>query len=566
MQRKKVYKKNLDGLKHWCNDVVSGKIIANKYRVKAIKRFLRDLSSANYDFKESSAAFVVQFIELTFTHIKGPARGKPFELEMWEIFICYNIAGFYRKGTSERRFKEAFIFLPRKNSKTFFASALAWALAFLDRKSFSNVYIVATKLDRALEAFNNIRDNIIKLEEESNFKIIDNNAEHSISRKFQDGEMRIQALAADSKRADGLNGNIFILDEIHAYKSANDYFVYKQAMKAYVNKLLIGITSAGRNPNSFCFERLKYCKRILDEEIEDEEYFIFICEADNQDDFTNPIEHEKANPNYGITIRESDILNESLQALNDPSARNEFLNESLNIYTAGLKTYFNLSEVVKSDAAYEWSFEELAKLPIIWYGGADLSKRDDLTGACIYGKYQGVDIVISRAFIPAITAHEKAERDNIPFFWWEKQGWLTLCNDEIVEYEEVVRWFISLREKGFNIRLIGYDQRYSYEFVLKMKKAGFRMRNQLQRYVEKTESFRAIEAAIKGGKFYYLHNKAFEYCIMNVKAIEDSDDFIRFEKVMPNMRIDLFDAAVIADKQLLLDTRKGEKLREWIDS
>lgn len=53
---------------------------------------------------------------------------------------------------------------------------------------------------------------------------------------------------------------------------------------------------------------------------------------------------------------------------------------------------------------------------------------------------------------------------------------------------------------------------------------------------------------------------------MNVKAIEDSDDFVRFEKVMPEMRIDLFDAAVIADKQLLVDTRKAGKVKEWFDS
>lgn len=567
MQRVIVYEKNLKGLKSWCRAIISGKIVANKYRVKAVKRFLNDLKNSKWEFKESKAAFVVQFIESTFVHIKGPARGQPFVLEMWEFFICYNLVGFYIKGTDERRFKEAFIFLPRKNSKTFFASALAWALAFLDRKSYSNVNIVAQKLKRALEAFDNIRDNIENLGEDENFRIADNNAEHSISRKFEDGgELKIEALAADSKRADGINGNIFILDEIHAYKSENDYLVYKQAMKAYINKLLIGITSAGKNPNSFCFRRLKYCKKVLDEKVQDDEYFIFICEADNPEDFTNPIEHEKANPNYGVTIRPSDILNESLQALNDPDTRNEFLNKSLNVYTNATNTYFSLAKVTASDNKYNYTLEELAKLPIVWYAGADLSKRFDLTGACIYGKYNDVHIVISHAFIPVTTAKEKAEADSIPFFWWKDQGWLTLCNNEIVEYEDVVEWFISIRQMGFKIKLVGYDQRYSYEFVLKMKKAGFKMRNQLQRYVEKTEAFRSIENAIASENFYYLHNAAFEYCIMNVKAIEDSDDFVRFEKVLPTMRIDLFDAAVIANKQMLVDTRKGDKVKEWFDN
>lgn len=547
----------------WAKKVVSGKIVANKMRVLACQRFLDDLKNPKWDFKIENAEFVINIIEKTFIHIKGPKRGQPFLLEPWEKFICYNVAGFYIKGTNERRFKEAFIFLPRKNSKTFFASALAWALALLDRVEYSIVYIVATKLDRAKEAFENIRKTIVYLGAEDDFHILNNNAEHSISREFPDGELKIQALAADSERADGLNGNIFILDEIHAYKSENDYYVYKQAAKAYDNKLIIGITTAGKNINSFCYKRLTYCKKILIGQVVDDEYFVFICEADNPNDYTNPIEHEKANPNYGVTIKPNDILNESLQAQNDPSGRDEFLRKSLNVYTTSSKSYFNIFKVQESDEKYNWSLEELAKLPISWYGGADLSKVHDLSGAVIHGRYKGVDICISHAFIPVTTATLKAEKDNIPFFWWKDQGWLTMCNGEVIDYEDVVKWFLEMRKLGFKIKLVGYDQRYSREFVLKMKAAGFKMRNQLQRYVEKTEAFREIEKQVTNGKYYYLHNKAHEYCISNVKAIEDSDDFIRFEKIMPTQRIDLFDADVIAVKQMLICGAKAEKINEW---
>ena len=91
------------------------------------------------------------------------------------------------------------------------------------------------------------------------------------------------------------------------------------------------------------------------------------------------------------------------------------------------------------------------------------------------------------------------------------------------------------------------------------------MRDQMQRYVEKTEAFREIEKKIKLQRFYYLGSKAYEYCIGNVKAIEDSDDFVRFEKVQPTLRIDLFDADVIATKQMLLDIEKSQKARQWLD-
>lgn len=556
-------------VKKYARDIVSGEIIANEDRVLAAKRFLKDLDNTAYEMRTRDADFVIKIIEATFVHIKGPARGKAFLLEPWEKFICYNVAGFYIAGTEERRFKEAFIFLPRKNSKTFFASALAWALSLLERQYFSVLYIIATKLDRAMEAFENIRENIEYMGESKNFKILNNNAEHSISRTFYDenenksGALRIQALAADAKRADGLNANIIILDEMHAYKNANEYYVYKQAMKAYVNKLLIGITTAGSDMNSFCYQRLQYCKEVMRGTKVDEEYFIFICQADNPDDYTNPVEHEKANPNYGVTIREKDILNEALQAQNDPTGRDEFLNKSLNIYTNALNTYFDIFQAQESDKQFSWMLEELAHLPIKWYGGADLSKMYDLTGTALHGRYKNTDICISHGFMPVTAAHLKAEEDQIPFFWWEEQDWLTLCNSDVIEYEDVLKWFLQMRKIGFDIKWVGYDRRYSREFVLKMKKSGFKMRDQSQRYVEKTEAFREIEKKLKKGEFYYLHNKAFEYCLSNVKAIEDSDEFVRFEKVQPTYRIDLFDADVIACKQMLIDLEKSQKQGKW---
>ena len=220
--------------------------------------------------------------------------------------------------------------------------------------------------------------------------------------------------------------------------------------------------------------------------------------------------------------------------------------------------------VRKSDEGYNWTLEELAKLPINWYGGADLSKMHDLTGTALHGRYNDVDITITHGFIPVTVAYQKAEEDNIPFFWWEEQGWLTLCNSAVIDYEEPVKWFLQMKKMGFKIKWIGYDSRYSREFILKMRKAGFKIRNQTQRYVEKTEAFREIEQKYIAQKFYYCHNKAYEYCVENVHAIEDSDDFVRYEKVMPTQRIDLFDADVIAAKQMLIDIEKANKASNWV--
>jgi phage terminase large subunit-like protein len=576
--------KNFNVVLTYAKDVISGKRVACKELKQACQRFLNDLNDDRYELVNKDAEFCIQIIEKTFVHIKGTAKGEPYLLEDWQKFIIYNVAGIYLKGTKERKYKEAFIFLPRKNSKTFFASALAWALSLLERNYYSVLYIIATKLDRALEAFYNILENLEAMGEKKNFRILDNNSEHSISRSFynsdgkKSGAIKIQALASDAKKADGLNGNIFVLDEIHAYKSANDYFVYKQAMKAYVNKLLIGITTAGSNMNSFCYQRLQYCQKVLNKEVEDEQYFIFITKADDPDDYTNPIEHEKANPNYGVTIRPQDIEAEAMQAQNDPSARGEFLNKSLNIYTNTMSAYFDIGEVQYSDEmAYKElqaklkldnkpiPLETLAKLPNVqWFGGADLSKMFDLTGACIYGRYEDIDITITHGFIPVTQAKAKAEEDNIPFFWWEEKKWLTMTNSELVDYEEVVKWFKNMRDNvGFKIKAVAFDKYNSRDFVRSMEKQRFKMEEAGQQFWKKSEAFREIERKIKAKQFTFLSNKAFEYCISNVKANEDAEERVRFEKVAENFRIDLFDATVVAVKQAIITRDKNKKINTW---
>ena len=567
----------------YAKDVVSGKKIACKELKQSAQRFLDDLKDDRYEIKYKDAEFCIGIIEKTFVHVKGTAKGKPYILEDWQKFIVYNVSAIYLAGTNERKYKEAFIFLPRKNSKTFFASALAWALSLLERKYYSVVYIIATKLDRALESFYNILENLEIMGERQNFRVLDNNSEHSINRSFknEDGEtigaIKIQALASDSKKADGLNANFFILDEIHAYKNANEYFVYKQAQKSYINKLLIGITTAGSNMNSFCYQRLQYCQKVLNQEVEDEQYFIFITKADDPEDYTNPIEHEKANPNYNVTIRAQDILAESLQAQNDPSARGEFLNKSLNIYTNTMSAYFDIGEIQVSNEEAELELkrklninenesiplETLAKLNVTWFGGADLSKMFDLTGTCIYGRYEGIDITITHGFIPITQAKAKADEDNIPFFWWKDKGWLTMTNSDLVDYEEVVKWFVDMRTKGFKIKSVAFDKYNSREFVRSMEKQKFKMEEAGQQFWKKSEAFREIERKIKAKEFTYLSSKAFEYCISNVKATEDAEERVRFEKVGENFRIDLFDATVVAVKQAIISRDKNKKINTW---
>ena len=601
---------NLERVLKYANRTAYDQGVQELQRLGA-QRFLNDLESGRWDFKTFLPEFCISLMTGLFCFAQGerldgtPMRGKPFELMDWHLFVTYNVCGFFLKGTNIRRFTECDIFAPRKTVKTTFSEALQTALVMYYRKSGAKAKTVAGSRKQGLEGFDWLKYNFLKLGlvEKNNppgkLRMLDSSMGNSFEGDFWDGHIELETLAFKPELFDSFNCAFVHLDELELYKNAIPYTRLRDGMKAMTNKLLIASFTAGDNPVGFAAQHRDYMEKILRGAITGppaDRTFVFLAQAptepDGSVDFTNPDVHRACNPAYGITIRPEDMIAAAQQAEHNPMLRKEFFTRSLNLFVGSYKAWFDLSEFRQSDEHWGWTQTELIKLVKNWYGGADLSKLHDLTAACIVGEVPQKDaaewikarrserkptgeeenpewaptedvlVILPHCWFPAPMAAEKADQDQIPLFGWRDDGWLDMPETASMDPTEPVKQFNAWRERGYNIKQVGHDRKFGRTYFAAMRKAHFKIKDQPQYYMQKSEGFRHIEHKAKIGCLYYLHAEPFEYCISNVKATEKVDDAIQYEKIEEHARIDVFDAAVFATIRMLIDTERSSA-GEW---
>lgn len=592
---------HLEQVLRYARDVADDPGIEELQRL-GCRRFLDDLDSGRWDFRPALPEFCLEIMTGLFSFAQGermdgtPLRGEPLELMPWHVYATYAICGFYEKGTELRRFTEADIFAPRKTVKTIWAEALQTSMALWYRKSGVKAKTVAGSLKQGLEGFDWLVYNFKRLglvadnNPPGKLRLLDSSLGHSIEGEIWNGFIDLETLAFKPELFDSFNAQFVHLDELELYKNAIPYTRLRDGSKAFSNKLILCTFTAG-DGTGFAATHRDYMERILRKTITGpaaDRTFVLLAQApelpDGSIDFLNPATHRACNPAYGITIRPADMIAAAEQAEHNPSLRKEFFTRSLNRFVSSYKAWFDIEEFRRSDSRYSWTLAELARLVKAWFGGADLSKLHDLTAAALAGEIpqkvaaewlrkqgsewtppEDVLVLIPHCWFPIVTAAEKADKDQIPLFGWRDDGWLTMPETPSMDPTEPVSQFLAWKAQGFNIRRVGHDRKFARPYFTAMRKAGFRIQDQPQLYLQKSEGFRFIEHKAKVGCLYYLHAEPFEYCVQNVRAVEKVDDAIQYEKINENSRIDVFDASVFATVRLLIDTDRSSANSGWFD-
>lgn len=526
---------------------------AGRYHRLACARHLRDLEqsaagTSPYVFRRALAERAFRLFRL-FRHYKGSEWvGRPVALEAWQQFVVGSIMGWVSRDTGLRRFRNAFVELPRGNGKSTLAGGMLVMFAFFLKESGAEAYSVATKKDQAKISFQAGRQMVLRAPALRKHVTIGKYNLHSEST-----ESKMEALGADADTLDGLRPYIVVVDEVHKLPSADLVDVMESGMGTRPDPLLFEITTAGRDDQSVYGQHHLLSTRVLDGTVPLPEWFAFIAAADDDDDWTLEATWRKANPNFGVSVKAEFLWKELRKALANPAEQPKFRLLYLGQKAQQLHGYFSVRDwaacpETPSDA-------ELAGVPC-WIG-LDLSSSIDVTAAVLLWQLPDQEWAIRPVFwLPSDSLDERGHRDRLPYVRWSTETLpgqsspiLRLTDGNVIDFPQIRREVTALVER-WKVRLVCADPWQMRELGPALEAARVPVLLVPQTYPLLSQPMKALQGKILQRKIRHDRNPLMSVMLANVVPRSDEKENVLPSKKRSRGRIDGVSALLNAVSQL----------------
>lgn len=553
--------------------VVSGKKIAGRKEFLACKRHLDDLKRKKFDYKfdVEEAEFAIDFANTLVMK-----NGEPLKTRGFQEFIIGSLHGWRKKRTKERRFREAYIQVGRRNGKSFLSGMQATFFStYLGLKD--RIFCAATKQDQANIVWDDVRNFI---ESDSDLTELYKVKEHDRTIKSLITDTVIKSLGRDTKSMDGFGNILSICDELHAHPNNQMYKLLLDGQADVDNALTLAITTAGFNLNSFCYEHYQFCERILEGLIEKESLFIFICEMDKEDDIWDWKNWLKANPyflyNEDGTPNDTKIARYSEKAIDAREKGGDdltnFLTKQLNMWvTAKGGQYIDLAKFKECES--DLTLEDMRGRRA--YLGFDLSKGGDLTSIALVFPLEDDKIYIySHSFMPELRLEEHEKTDDVPYRIWVRERLLTLTTGAFgikTDYKFIISHLKEILER-YEIEIVecGYDAHNAGSFLADLDFLGcdlIEVKQSAKSLNDATVDFALSVKAVQ--VLYDKKNSLLKWSIANATTTSNSFGEIKVDKQAQKNRIDPVDAILDAWKIMLLNKKEdvdiNESVADWLE-
>jgi len=505
-----------------------------------------------YDAQAAERA--VSFFERVLRHSQGRFAGRPFELLGWQADEVVRPLFGWKRADGTRRFRRGSIWVPKKNGKTTLAAGIELYLLVGDGEPGAQVYSAAVDREQASLVFREAANMVRQSPELSKrVKVLD----ATKTMKYDETHSFFRALSADAPTKEGLNTHGLVIDELHAHKSRVLFNTLFYSGAARTQPLQISISTAGEyDPESVGWHEYSYAKRVLAAPVDDPldwEYFAFVAEADDEDDWTAPSTWAKANPSLGETIKLEDMESDCRRAQEDPSLQNQFKRYRLNLWTQAEKIWF-LPQVWKRCGG---ALPELAG----WrcYGGLDLASTIDTT--CWSRLYVSPEkdryAILNHYFLPKDGLLERCRRDRAPYDRWASEGWITLTDGNVMD-QRFIRERLKADAADGAVTEIGYDPWHAMETALDLEGEGIPVVPVRQGYQSMGEATKRMETLVHEASICHGNDPVLAWMVNNVTLRMDPNENIMPDKARSTGRIDGVVAAIIALAVAIKHQDEGE--------
>lgn len=521
--------------------VTTGKIAACKWVRLACQRHLDDLKSAGergFYWDDEAAALAISFFEFL-RHSKGAFAGQPFVLELWQKFMIGCLFGWKRKKDDTRRFREAWIEIPRKNGKTQTAAGVALKLVDDDGELGAEVYSTATKRDQAKLSFTEARRMVKSSPHlKKRFEILrDNLSVESTNSKYE-------PLGADADTADGLNPSGLILDEVHAWKGREFWDVLDTAMGARRQPLKFCITTAATDnrQETVYDEQHKYAKNVLDGRYPDDSLFAVIYSIDDGDDWASPDSWAKANPNLGVSVSLDYLHDKYRKAKGAPASVNAFKRLYLNVRTASVDGWLPMD---LWDRCGLEQFDESELLGRDCFGGLDIANSSDLAAFVLVFPWDDGYRIIAHFWCPSEARDTRGQKLRELLSPWIDAELIHVTEGneiDLKQIEETVKSCSAL----YNLREVAFDPWNATATSQNLALEGIEMFKFPQNIRTFNEPARLLESLVRQGKLWHNAHPVLSWMAGNVTIKQDGVGNMMPDRKKSANKIDGIPAAIMA--------------------
>jgi len=494
-----------------------------------------------YHFDAVAGQVAVDFIETYITHVKGELGGKPFLLLDWEKeFVC-NLFGWKDKETGFRRYREAFVFVPRKQGKSPLGAAIALYLLIVDREPGAELVSVAADREQARAIFDTARFMVKQNDELDELVSAYRNA---IVAKQGAAVYKVVSSEAGSKHGGNLHAALF--DELHAQKDRELYDVIQTSFGARRQPLLISFSTAGYDRESICYEVYTTAKQVSEGIVQRDWFYPVIFEAELEDDWTSEETWKKANPSLGHTVKIDYLRQEFEKAKSSPAYQNTFRRLYLNMWTSQETRWLDMAAW---DACGEDLIDEKLLEGSVCYGGLDLASVSDIAAFVLdFPNEPGEDEMhtwIPRLFVPEAKLTDPAFKDRDIYKAWVDQSYMIATPGNVIDYDYILNE-IELLSERYYIKEIAFDRWGATQISQTLTNMGHTLIGFGQGYVSMSPPTKEIERLVLNRRLRHGGHPVLRWMADNVMTTQDAAGNIKPDKAKSRQKIDGIVAGIMA--------------------